>query len=206
MLRSSLSNRKATSVVTPDEGSIPSFDLSKERIQAAFSRLSTESTKVSLNGDQQIVSPLNGEIVSRGVRWSQPQNAQRLIGFVTEQRWQGHVLTVDQGKFWARIFDSSPTELDNEIEEVEFDIDEVPDLMKHLVAPGGIFNWDIGFQVEPSGQRIRQSILQFPMIPTFTESDRQLARERAEKRFSTLGWDDTHRHGNPPESKNSSGI
>jgi hypothetical protein len=192
-------------MVSPDQISEPNFELSKERIQVAFSGTATDSTKASLNGNQQIVSQFNGGFVSRGVRLSQPETAHRLIGFVTEQRWQGHVLTVGERKFSARVFDASDEEHGDEIEEVEFDIEEVPGLMRHLIVPGGIFNWDIGFQVEPSGQRIRQSILQFPMIPTFTESDRQLAVERAEMRFSSLGWD-RHQHASPSESKSSSAI
>jgi hypothetical protein len=104
----------------------------------------------------------------------------------------------EHGKFWARVYDLAEDHA-NEIEEAQFEFDDVPDLMKHLVKPGGIFYWDIGFQVEPSGHRVRQSVLSFPMIPTITKRDRLAARKRAEERFTSLGWD--LQNGQPPKSK-----
>jgi hypothetical protein len=203
-MAASLSNTKPSTVVTLEQAQEPNFELSKERIQLAFSPSSVQSSSANSNdGNQHVVSLFNSEPVARGVRWSPPETAQRLIGFVTEHRWQGHILKIDAETFWARVFEINNPNAVDEIEEVEFGIDEVPDLMRHLIVPGGIFNWDIGFQVEPSGQRVRQSILQFPMIPTFTENDRKHAAERAKKRFSSLGWD---LHGEPAQPKDASAV
>ena len=166
------------------------FELRKERIQSAF--VSTEESTAPMGNvsAEAIDTALNSSPAPRrGVRWAPPPSPNRLVGFVTEQRWQGQILTVDtDGKFWARVYDMSEENTDD-VEEAQFDAEDVPDLMKDLVKPGGIFFWDIGYQVEPSGQRLRQSVLSFPMMPRVTAKEQQAARERALTRFSSLGWD-----------------
>jgi hypothetical protein len=170
------------------------FDLTAERIQTAFSG-SSNATYVIGNDDENTPSNFRNSFniempAPRGVHFIVPKtnSISILIGFVTEQRWQGNVTSVGKGgKFGARVYDLSEEHSD-EIEDVEFEMDDVPSLMQHLVKPGGIFYWNIGFEVKPSGQKVRQSILSFPMIPTITKSERAAARKRAEERFTSLGW------------------
>jgi hypothetical protein len=180
------------------------FELRKERIQSAFA--STDgSTEPTGNSSAEVVAPkLNSSPTPRrGVRWTTPPSPNRLVGFVTEQRWQGQIRTVDaNGSFWARVYDMSQDN-SNDIEEAQFDAEDVPDLMKDLVKPGCIFFWDIGFQVEPSGQRVRQSVLSFPMIPRVTAKEQEAARQRALHRFSSLGWDRSQHDSSPSKSQSS---
>jgi hypothetical protein len=166
------------------------FELRRERIQSAFASIEESTAPTGNSNAEAIAVKLNSSPApQRGVRLVPPPSPNRLIGFVTEHRWQGHILSVDtNGKFWARVYDMSQ-ENSNEVEEAQFDLEDVPDLMKDLVRPGGIFFWDIGFQVEPSGRRVRQSLLSFPMIPRVTAKEQQAARERALSRFASLGWD-----------------
>jgi hypothetical protein len=166
------------------------FELRKERIQSAFVSIEESTAPIGNASAEAIVTALNSSPAPRrGVRWALPPSPNRLVGFVTERRWQGQILTVDaDGKFWARVYDMSEENSDD-VEEAQFDAEDVPDLMKDLVKPGGIFFWDIGYQVEPSGQRVRQSVLSFPMMPRVTAKEQQAARERALTRFSSLGWD-----------------
>lgn len=179
------------------------YGLRKERIQSAFD-VGDDNTGPTSNTSpvKAVTLKLNTETAPRrGIRWATPPSVNRLVGFVTERRWQGRILTVDaDGNFWARVYDVDEENVD-EMEEVQFDSEDVSDLMKDLVKPGGIFFWDIGFQVEPSGQRVRQSVLSFPMIPRVSQQERQAARERAERRFSALGWDGV-RHDQPAKPQN----
>ena len=179
------------------------FELTPERIEASFIEDPKTTQPTSNVNDHKLAAPkLNVNAHLPGVRWAPPQNASRLIGFVTEQRWQGYIVSVDgDGRFWGRVFDLNRPDSD-EVEEAQFDSEDVPDLVMHLVKPGGIFFWDIGFQVEPSGQRVRQSILSFPMIPTITAKEVAAAKERAERRYSSLGWD-RPQHDQPSGSENS---
>ncbi|MET4153510.1 hypothetical protein [Bradyrhizobium sp. RT7b] len=174
---------------TSDQSDNAGYELRKERIETAFTKGFKSTAPLNNGAASEMFSPkLNRMTAPQGVRWSVPVKQSRLIGFVTEQRWQGHITSVSpDGKFWVRLYDQSAQ--DAETEEAQFDTDEVSDLMKHLVKPGGILFWDIGFQVEPSGQRIRQSILSFPMIPTISEKEKAAAKLRAKERFSALGWD-----------------
>jgi hypothetical protein len=167
-------------------------DLLNERIEVAFSgsRLDTQSPNAphlrKADGSNTAIMPMRSN--PRGLKLvaRQPQN--RLAGFVVEQRWQGYVVSMTEDKFFAKVYDTSP-EAEDEIEQVEFDKDEVALLMRPLVTPGAIFYWDIGFQVDASGQRIRQSIISFPMIPTDTREQLEAAAARADSLYKKLGWD-----------------
>ena len=76
-------------------------------------------------------------------------------------------------------------------EEIEFNKNEVTEIMRSYIEPGAIFFWDVGFQIAPSGQWNRQSVISFPMIPIHTETQHREALERAKSRFKELGWGQT---------------
>jgi len=116
-----------------------------------------------------------------------------MIGFVTEQQWQGYVTALDGDKFRAIVHDTSP-EYHDEVEEVEFERQDVAELMRSQIVPGAVFFWHIGYVVDPSGQRVRQTFISFPMIPVHTNEQRLQARARAKARFQELGWGKTTEH------------
>jgi hypothetical protein len=164
--------------------------LLKERIEAAFGE--PKDTHFGSNelprGNLTVARPTTATTKPSGLRLGVPPARNRLIGFVTEQRWQGYVTAVQDQTFRGIVYDTLP-EYSNEIEEVEFDREDVAELMRPLIHPGVVFFWDIGFQVEPSGQRIRQSVLSFPMIPIHTQEQIGKAQARAKARLIDLGWD-----------------
>jgi len=154
--------------------------LTRERVEAAFGEAPRNTETKTLAVTTAAARPTS----PRGIRFSTPTFQGNLISFITEQRWQGYVTETQGDKFQARVYDTS----DDDVEEAEFDRDEVSEVMRGLIQPGAMFFWDIGFQVDPSGQRIRQSIISFPMIPVHTETQRIQALERARIRFRELGW------------------
>lgn len=177
---------RSTSAPVEQLGATTDISLRKERIEAAFGEPPKDThaeTNMSLVSTRAVHRPED----PRGIRLVPPSSLSRLIGFVTEQRWQGYVTSVEGDKFFAVVYDTSP-EYKDEVEEVELEREEVADLMRPLIVPGAVFFWDIGFQVEPSGQRLRQSIISFPMIPVHTQEDIRQARARAKARFQALGW------------------
>jgi len=167
-------------------GASANVPLKKQRIEAAFGE--PKGTQFGSNEVPRGTSTVHRPTTPRGLRLGAPPASNRLIGFVTEQRWQGYVTAVQDQTFQGVVYDTSP-EYSNEIEEVEFDRKDVAELMRPLIRPGAVFFWDIGFQVEPSGQRMRQSIVSFPMIPVHTEEQIGQARARAKARFIDLGWE-----------------
>jgi hypothetical protein len=183
-----LLNQRLDSTPIDQFGGDHDVPLRKERIEAAFGDLGTgtEVTTSDLGTARKTQSSAE-HTPPRGIRFAAPRAKHRLMGFVTEQRWQGYVTNVEGEKFHAQVYDTSP-EYKDEIEEVEFEREEVAELMRDLIVPGAIFFWDIGFQVEASGQRLRQSIVSFPMIPFYTKKQRLEAKERAMARFKELGW------------------
>jgi hypothetical protein len=177
---------ESTSAPVEQLGASPDILLRKERIEVAFGD-PPKDTHADTNTSLVSTRPVRRPEHPRGIRLAPPSSQSHLIGFVTEQRWQGYVTSVEGDKFFAVVYDTSPEHRD-EVEDVELERQEVAELMRPLIVPGAIFFWDIGFQVEPSGQRIRQSIISFPMIPVHTQEDVRQARARAKARFQTLGW------------------
>jgi hypothetical protein len=192
--------KEPTSAPTEQLGASPDISLRKERIEAAFGE-APKSTNPDTNASAVSTRPVHRPLLPRGIRLTTPPADNRMIGFVTEQRWQGYVTAIDGDKFHAVVYDTSP-EYKDEVEEAEFEREEVAELMRPLIVPGAIFFWDIGFQVEPSGQRLRQSIVSFPMIPVDTKEQWLQARARAKARFQELGWGETAKDA-PKQSEES---
>ncbi|SRR6266545_772244 len=156
--------------------------LQKARINQAFggARPNTDPQE----GEGEPVSQVRAVGPNPGIVLRALPPSTHLIGFITEQRWQGYVTSLTERTFYGILYDTAG----DEVEEVEFERAEVPEAVRHLIAPGAIFFWDIGFQVDPGGQRVRQSALSVPMIPPVTDQQLAAAKERAAARFKELGW------------------
>jgi hypothetical protein len=160
--------------------------LSRKRIEAAFGEAPTSTGPLNDDSPTGTVS-VSRPIRPKGLRLVAPQPNTQMVSFVTEQRWQGYVTGISGGRFAAVVHEQTEG---SDVEEVEFDIEDVAILMRDRIKAGAIFFWDVGFQIDPAGQRIRQSILSFPMIPVHTHRQRLEALERARHRFHELGWGD----------------
>ena len=130
-----------TSAPTQQIGGSHDISLKKERIEAAFGNV-PKSTFAATNDSFSATRSFHRPVHPRGLRLIPPPAHNRLIGFVTEQRWQGYVTAIDGDKFRAIVYDTSP-EYHGEVEEVEFERQDVAELMRSLIVQGAIFFWDI---------------------------------------------------------------
>lgn len=160
------------------------------RIEAAFGALpaSTIAPRKASELSQPTEPMLAGFGAPRGLRFKPHLTRPRLVEFVSEERWEGYVKEVHAETFTAVIYSEAASEQEAEPERVELDIGDVNALMRHLVVPGAVFFWSIGFQIDSSGQRIRQAIITFPMMPVRTKEDRSESKRRAEVLYKALGW------------------
>ena len=70
--------------------------------------------------------------------------------FVSLQKWQGVVIELKKDTFLAKLNDLTEKGLE---EEAEFPLEEISDDDKELIVPGGVFYWNIGYQISYQGQQ-----------------------------------------------------
>ena len=86
-------------------------------------------------------------------------------------QWECTVCEIDESKrtFVAELRDlSEPT---TDVEEATFLVDDVAAGDSHLLVPGAVFRWSIGYRHDPGGQRDRVSRLRFVRIPGWRRRD-----------------------------------
>ncbi len=105
--------------------------------------------------------------------------------FISLQKWQGIVVEVKKDAFIAKLIDL--TERGAE-EEAEFSIEEVSDDDKELVVPGGVFYWNIVYQISYQGQQTRASIIRFRRLPVWRKEELDAAKSRAQKIQNDINW------------------
>lgn len=105
--------------------------------------------------------------------------------FVSLQKWQGIVLEVKQDAFITKLKDLTENGVE---EEAEISLEEVSDDDKKLVVPGGVFYWNIGYQISYQGQQTRASIIRFRRLPVWRKEELDAAKERAQKIQDDLNW------------------
>jgi hypothetical protein len=164
--------------------------LTKERIISATSGTSTMTTSSHAQVDTLTdARGLSSGMAPAGFIFVPPSpRGGPLMSFVTRQKWQGYVVEADDETFSAVIYDMTNT-TDMGPEQVVLPKEEVSTFMQGLIKPGSIFFWDIGFRTDPVGQRSKQSILSFPMIPVWDRRDIRGAKERARDAFTDMRWD-----------------
>ncbi len=96
------------------------------------------------------------------------------------QKWEGHVLEVEQGTFRARLVPIVGEGVD---QVAEIHLNEVEEEDQALIEPGAVFYWSIGYLDRPSG-RYRASVIRFRRLPAWTKceidsADAEVAKLRA---------------------------
>lgn len=147
-----------------------------------------------------IVGPateITGDVDAADARTSEGKGADRLVPLVQEprfppqdrfvalQKWEGQVIEANANLFTAKLTDLTKPNPD---ELAEFDLDEVSASDRHLVVPGGVFYWSVGYRDRISGQRSRESVMRFRRLPRWSPNDRAEADRRAAHWSETLGW------------------
>jgi len=97
---------------------------------------------------------------------------------VSLQKWEGCVseIEAEQGIFRARLVSLTKPEPD---EEAEFEINDISDEDRELLAPGAIFYWNIVAYQSPVGQRTKQSIIRFKRLHRWDPKDLKKAESKA---------------------------
>lgn len=109
---------------------------------------------------------------------------QTVTRFITLQKYEGTVLKVEGDGFIARIVD--PAKLDEDFD-AEFAVEEVTPSDRHLLAPGAVFYWNLGYLDRPAG-RLRASDLRMRRLPAWSQDELKAARTRAEALAAKLDW------------------
>lgn len=110
----------------------------------------------------------------------------KTVDFQSHQKWEGIVQEIKPKSFIAKLVDLSS----NSPEEVaEFPFEEISDDDKILLEEGAIFYWNIGYQISPSGQKRRTSLIRFRRLPAWHQKDLDRGIKKAEELYALLGWD-----------------
>lgn len=107
---------------------------------------------------------------------------------IVNQHWEGYVERLTPSGFEALLVD-----MDSEAspeEKTEVDFTEVSGFDRHLIRPGAVFYWSLGYRVRSSGQREGMSIIRFRRIPTWTTEALDEAGAGAQKTMDLFGWTD----------------
>ncbi|MGB9498208.1 MAG: hypothetical protein ACKVE4_00335 [Dissulfuribacterales bacterium] len=106
---------------------------------------------------------LQKEIAESPIVWY-PFKHQRTTLFTSFIKWRGVVLKIYEDCFLCRLVDQNGNSPD---EEAEILLSEISDEDLQLIDIGAVFYWSIGYQINPSGTRIRSSIIRFRRLPVW---------------------------------------
>lgn len=98
--------------------------------------------------------------------------------FEVIQKWEGHVLEIDNEVFLARLI---PISGQGGIQEAEMYLTEIAAEDKDLLEPGAVFYWSIGYYIRPSGNWQKASVIRFRRLPVWTEYQLQKAEREAHR-------------------------
>lgn len=105
--------------------------------------------------------------------------------FIPLQKWEGTVLKLTRDTFICRLTDLQRYNLH---EEAEIPLEEIPETDRHLVEPGAVFYWNIGYLDNLDGQRTRASRIRFRRLPVWTKAELNKAEMQAKRLRSLLGY------------------
>lgn len=106
--------------------------------------------------------------------------------FLVHQKWEGYVTQVEETRFWANLT-VLKGEGPEQIAELEFD--EIPRDDLHLIVPGAVFYWSMGYLRRRSGTIMRASQIRFRRLPPLTEDQIREIETKAD-RFGQLFEDE----------------
>ncbi len=101
------------------------------------------------------------------------------------QEWEGHVVSVGDNAFVARLVDVTAG-MEYESEEASIPLQELSDHDAARLEVGDIFRWVIGYERSPEGTRKRVSQIVFRDLPRMTEGDLHAGRAWARRVVSAL--------------------
>lgn len=104
------------------------------------------------------------------------------------QQWECVVEWVEDEKFGAKLCDL--TNPDNPTEGAVFFNEEIFREELHLICPGAVFYWNIGYEDSGRGRKW-VSIIQFRRLPAWTKKEISEIKKQAKKLGEFLGFHDS---------------
>lgn len=111
-------------------------------------------------------------------QWRQGWVGQRRPRFQLLEEWIGRVEEVRQTEFRAVLVTRAEPD-DRDYADIE--IEEVSPNERHLVRPGAIFYWVIGYRDEAYGQRLGVSLIHFRKLVSLSKHLEDRADEQADR-------------------------
>ncbi len=106
------------------------------------------------------------------------------VEFQSLQKWEGIVQETHEDHFVAKLVDLT-SELPEEV--AEFPLDEISEDDKKLIEMGAVFYWNIGYQISPSRQKRRTSLIRFRRLPAWSKKDLDRGKKLSEELAKALG-------------------
>jgi len=103
------------------------------------------------------------------------------------QKWKCVVTDITQKKFRAKLEDLNE-EVNTTYEVAEFDFEEVSPSDLSLLNLGAVFYWSIGYEMK-NGQLTKRSSIRFQRLVTWSETEYDIALEKAECFLNNIAWD-----------------
>lgn len=103
------------------------------------------------------------------------------------QLWEGVVQEVRGDSVLVTLIDQ--THLDYPDEEAEIAMAEIPEGDRHLVVPGAVLYWSVGYREGPGQPRERVSRIRFRRLPAWSKTDLDRAHANAQELARLLGSD-----------------
>jgi hypothetical protein len=106
--------------------------------------------------------------------------------FLVLQKWEGIVEEVSDDEFTAVLRDV--TDPSREDERSTMLVEDVPFSDRHLLVPGAVFYWSIGYDDSSDGQRRRVSVIRLRRLPAWKPHEVAASVARARQLRDELGW------------------
>lgn len=108
--------------------------------------------------------------------------------FTSVKKWIGHVLEVNRDSVTASVTSLVTEERGNEdeIDSLEFSLEEITPEEKHLVKPGAEFKWHIGHARTKHGQIINRDIIIFQTFPIWSKEYVNKIEEESEDLIKSI--------------------
>ena len=100
--------------------------------------------------------------------------------FYALQEWEGHVVSINETEFTARLVDLTDRRSFEE-EEAQIPLEEISESVAAKMKVGSIFRWVVGYKHWAMGQKERVSSIVFRDLPAVSRSDRRAGDRWAEQ-------------------------
>ncbi len=105
--------------------------------------------------------------------------------FKTLKKWVCVITKIDENVLIAR---AEEVGFGDTYEEVEFDLNDIPEDDSEFLVVGSVFYWSIGWEYR-KGQKIKESIIRFQRLATWRQEDYDDAIELSKDLASNLNWE-----------------